>query len=153
MRGSILSVPVRRFKDGASTEDQDLLAVEEPLQIRIGGRNLSITMRTPGHDAELAAGFLFTEGLIKQRADIAGIECAENEVIIALTPAVEPDPERLQRNFYMTSSCGVCGKASIEAIEAAGCTILPRGVPRVNEAVLVSLPARLREAQSVFEHT
>lgn len=153
MRGSILSVPVRRIDAGESTEDQDLLAVEEPLQIRIGERNISITMRTPGNDAELAAGFLFTEGMIRNAGQIAGVECAENDIAVTLQPGVEIDPERLQRNFYMTSSCGVCGKASIEALESAGCTILPRDVPRVSESVIVSLPEKLRDAQAVFERT
>jgi FdhD protein len=153
VRGSILSVPVHRFNDGSAAEDQDLLAVEEPLQIRLGERNISITMRTPGSDAELAAGFLYTEGLIRDADDVTGIDCAENQATVTLTPGVEIDPDRLQRNFYMTSSCGVCGKASIESIESAGCAILPRGVPRVHEEVIVSLPAKLRDAQAVFEHT
>ena len=153
MRASVLSVPVRRFDGGAANELQDLLAVEEPLQIRIGERNISITMRTPGSDAELAAGFLFTEGLIREAADIAGIECADNRTTVTLAAGAEIDPERFQRNFYMTSSCGVCGKASIEAIESAGCTMLPRDVPRVSESVVISLPDKLRKAQAVFEHT
>ena len=153
MRGSVLSVPIRRFDAGESTEDQDLLAVEEPLQIRIAGRNISITMRTPGNDAELAAGFLFTEGMIRQASDIAGIKCADNEVVVSLNSGIEIDPERLQRNFYMTSSCGVCGKASIEALESAGCTILTRKAPSVSESVIISLPDKLRDAQAVFERT
>ena len=156
MRGSILSVPVERFGRAPSrpdSENQDLLAVEEPLQIRIGERNISITMRTPGNDAELAAGFLFTEGIVRRAGDIEKIECSENQAIVTLAPDVAIDPDRLQRNFYMTSSCGVCGKASIEAIESAGCTILPREVPRVRETVVLSLPNKLREAQAVFEHT
>jgi FdhD protein len=156
VRGSILSVPVERFGSTISrpdTERQDFLAVEEPLQIRIGERNISITMRTPGNDAELAAGFLFTEGLIRQAEDIAGIECADNEATITLASGVEVDSERLQRNFYVSSSCGVCGKASIEAIESAGCTTLPRGVPQVSRTIILSLPERLRGSQAVFERT
>ena len=156
MRGSILSVPVRRFgrPDAApSREDQDLLAVEEPLQIRIGQRNIAITMRTPGHDAELAAGFLFTEGIVHTAAEIERIESGDNIATVALAPQVELDAARLERNFYMTSSCGVCGKASIEALESAGCTILPRETPSVSESVIRSLPDKLRGDQAVFERT
>ena len=156
MRGSVLSVPVERFGRAltkADAEKQDFLAVEEPLQIRIGERDISITMRTPGNDAELAAGFLFTEGLIRRAADIASIACAENQTTITLAEGMEMDPERLQRNFYMTSSCGVCGKASVDALETAGCTILPAGIPKVSGAVMISLPDKLREAQAVFERT
>jgi FdhD protein len=152
VRGSILSVPVRRFGDD-TTEEQDFLAVEEPLQIRIGDCNVSITMRTPGNDAELAAGFLFTEGLIRSVADISGIECADNQTVLRLAEGVEIDSERMQRNFYMTSSCGVCGKASIEALESAGCSILPRDTPKVSGDIILCLPPKLREAQAVFERT
>ncbi len=157
MRRSILTVPVRRFARAAgpvvAAGDQDLVAVEEPLQIRTGDRNLAITMRTPGNDAELAAGFLFTEGFIRQRADLAGIECSRNQAVVTLAEGIYLDPEMTERNFYMTSSCGVCGKASIEALENAGCAILPHGAPMVDEALIRSLPARLRESQAVFQRT
>src|SRR5579862_3182451 len=156
MRGSILSVPVQRFgrpDSAVPREDQDLLAVEEPLQIRIGDRNIAITMRTPGHDAELAAGFLFTEGIVHTAAEIERIECGDNIATVALAPQVELDAARLERNFYMTSSCGVCGKASIEALESAGFTILPREVPVVSESVIRSLPDKLRGDQTVFDRT
>jgi FdhD protein len=127
---------------------QDLLAVEEPLQIRVNGRDLSITMRTPGHDGELAAGFLFTEGILKHRADLCGIECEENSVMVTLADGVDAG---VSRNFYTTSSCGVCGKASIESIHAAGCTMLPHAA--VAREVIHELPEKLRAAQSAFEHT
>jgi FdhD protein len=149
---SILTVPVRKLAGGSSSEEQDLVAVEEPLQIRIGSRDIAITMRTPGQDAELAAGFLFTEGIV-QPGEIKQIACARNTAVVTLASGVELDPSRLERNFYVTSSCGVCGKASIGAIESAGCAILPRGVPRVPEAVIRSLPAKLRESQQVFDRT
>src|SRR5215469_16382044 len=108
---SVLTVPVRRFANtvspDASHEEQDLLAVEEPIQILVGHRNLSITMRTPGNDAELAAGFLFTEGLVHCATDIAGFECGENSVNVNLGEGHHIDLDSAGRNFYMTSSCGV----------------------------------------------
>jgi FdhD protein len=149
---SILTVPVRKLAAGHSTEEQDLVAVEEPLEIRIGGRNIAVTMRTPGNDAELAAGFLFTEGIV-QPGEIEKIACSRNIAVATLAAGAALDASRLERNFYVTSSCGVCGKASIEAIEASGCTILPRDVPRVSESVIRSLPDKLRESQQVFDRT
>jgi FdhD protein len=153
VRSSILSVPVQRFGRTPNAEQQDLLAVEEPLQIRIGEHDISITMRTPGHDAELAAGFLFTEGIIREAADIERIDCADNVATVRLAPGLNIDKEKLRRNFYMTSSCGVCGKASIESLEASGCTMVPRGVPVLDELLIRSLPDRLRESQEVFDRT
>src|SRR5580704_1974654 len=113
---SILAVPIRKLAAGATTEEQDLVAVEEPLQIRIGASNVAITMRTPGQDAELAAGFLFTEGII-QPGEIENVACSHNTAAVTLTSGAELDSSRMERNFYVSSSCGVCGKASIEAIE------------------------------------
>lgn len=152
--GSILTVPIRKFGGllDPVVAEQDLLAVEEPLQIRIGDRDLAVTMRTPGNDAELAAGFLFSEGLIRGSHDIRAIECERNMVRVRLEDSIEIDP-RAERNFYITSSCGVCGKASIEALEAAGCTTLKPGVPKIGEAVIRSLPAKLRRAQVAFNRT
>ncbi len=158
MSRSIFTVPVRRFHGAASSPssvrgDQDLLAVEEPLQIRIGRRNLAITMRTPGHDAELAAGFLYSEGLIRQASDIAYIKCERNTALITAAEGVDIEVGDGERNFYMTSSCGVCGKASVDAVEQAGAAVLPRDTVRVDEALIRSLPARLRESQAVFDRT
>ena len=149
---SILAVPVRKIAADASAEQQDLVAVEEPLQIRIGERNIAVTMRTPGQDAELAAGFLFTEGILRS-GEIANIACSRNIATVTLAPGAELDESLLQRNFYVTSSCGVCGKASIESIEAAGCTILAPGSPRVPASVIRALPEKLRQSQQVFERT
>jgi len=133
-------------------EDQDFVAVEEPLQIRIGDRNISVTMRTPGQDAELTAGFLFSEGILRP-GQIAKTECISNTATVTLTPGVELDDSALQRNFYMTSSCGVCGKASVESIEAAGCTIQPRDSQRFDTSIIPTLPDKLRESQQVFDRT
>jgi FdhD protein len=149
---SILAVPIRKRAAGVSTEEQDLVVVEEPLQIRIGSRDIAITMRTPGNDAELAAGFLFTEGIVHS-GEIEGIACTRNTAVVTLRCGVELDLSRVERNFYVSSSCGVCGKASIESIESAGCTILPRDIPQVSESVIRSLPTKLREAQQVFDLT
>ncbi len=149
---SILAVPIRKLAAGATTEEQDLVAVEEPLQIRIGSRDVAITMRTPGQDAELAAGFLFTEGIVKP-GEIKSIACTRNTAIVTLASGSEIDSSRMERNFYVSSSCGVCGKASIEAIESAGCTTLARDVPPVSPTVLRSLPLKLRDAQRVFDRT
>jgi FdhD protein len=159
---SILTVPIRRVDDQSSSQVQDLLAIEEPLEIRIGTKTISLTMRTPGHDFELAAGFLFTEGILAgfqqiqkiRRSDArANPRQAGNSVTVELNPDVEVDFERLQRHFYTTSSCGVCGKASIEALETQGCPVLPRDSPMFESAVIHRLPDMLRREQAVFERT
>lgn len=171
MQGKIITVPVRRETRNAAPgiafpnplpdpktnpfehEVQDFVAVEEPLQIRLNDRDLAITMRTPGDDCSLAAGFLFTEGLIEHASQISGIkENGKGTVSVELAPGVN-SPESSTRNFYMTSSCGVCGKASIESLRAAGCTSLASDHPKLDANVLTSLPDRLRAAQSVFERT
>lgn len=159
-------------------EFTDVLAVEEPLEIRLQPdgmphRPVSITMRTPGHDIELAAGFLFTEGIIKRRADIrdirhcgpkgrntSGSECAPeqeaaakyNTVLVELAEDVEVDLKRLKRNFYTTSSCGVCGKSSIEALKT-GVTKLPADKFAIDGDLIHELPQILRRTQSVFKKT
>lgn len=162
MDHSILTVPVQKIEGGSSTSFQDLLAIEEPLEIRIGSKTISLTMRTPGHDFELAAGFLFTEGILQNFHQIHKIRRSEtngnprqagNSVTVELSPDVEVDFERLQRHFYTTSSCGVCGKASIEALETQGCPVLPRDSPIFDAAVIHRLPEILRREQAVFERT
>jgi len=159
---SILTIPVQKVEGQSSTPCQDLLAVEEPLEIRIGARTVSITMRTPGNDFELAAGFLFTEGILQGSSQIRRIRYpksdgnprqAGNSVTVELATGVEIDFERLERHFYTTSSCGVCGKASIEALEMQNCPVLPRDSPKVEPAVIHRLPEILRSQQAVFEHT
>ena len=161
---------VRRTRD-------DQLAVEEPLEIRViraedgsplreerAGRGpgiahrVSVTMRTPGADFELAAGFLYGEGLIGGAQAVASIRyCTDaeqqyNVVNVRLAPGAEFDPAALSRNFYATSSCGVCGKASIEAVMGVACARVDSAM-EVDPAVLVSLPEKLRRAQRVFERT
>jgi len=161
----ILTVPVQKIEGDSSAPFQDLLAVEEPLEIRLqhtlDDKSISITMRTPGNDSELAAGFLFSEGILHNAAEIRAIRWSNksngnprqlgNSVTVELN--VDVDLDRLERHFYTTSSCGVCGKASIEAIEMQGCPVLPRNSPIVEAGVIHLLPDALRRAQPVFERT
>lgn len=159
----------RKINANKTTEADDLLAVEEPLEIRIGygspddrsQKSISVTMRTPGHDFELALGFLFTEGIIQHREQVQQIrycteantkENLENIVRVELHESVEIDFTRLQRNFYTTSSCGVCGKASIDAVR----TVCPATVNdhiQISHELIYTLPDKLRASQNVFEYT
>jgi len=142
---SAAAVDVVRLPDGRSERDQ--VAVEEPLEIRIGGRPVAVTMRTPGHDEELALGFCLSEGLRPHAARVPD-DLAANTVDV---DAPEFDPARLQRSFYTSSSCGVCGKGALEAVAVDS--------PRVESqlhvplSLVVSLPDRLREAQAAFAAT
>lgn len=163
-------VTVHKVQGSDVATASDVLAVEEPLEIRVGygpsgqreHRTLSITMRTPGHDFELAAGFLLTEGIVRTRQDLHGIlycpdvekeEERENVVRAELAPSATPDLPRLERHFYTSSSCGVCGKTSIDAVHAASCPVLPTNGPYVHPDVIHQLPAKQREAQALFEQT
>ena len=138
----------------------DSLATEEPLEIRVGGRSLAVTMRTPGNDFELAAGFLVSEGLIAGAADVArisycpGPDVQEYNVLdVALAPGVAPPPERAVRPFVTTSACGLCGKAGIDSVRSRS-TFDVRADPVTMPARLLGeLPPRLREAQKVFART
>lgn len=135
-------------------ERTDALAVEDPLEIRVGGRPISVTMRTPGSDIELALGFLFGEGIIAERGDVASARIAGRhggtvEIELAQSRRALPD---LTRHFYTTSSCGVCGKASVDAIRTAAGIDLDDPV-RFEAEVLLDLPRRLREAQGLFAET
>ena len=147
----------------------DSLAVEEPLEIRLGfpindkieHKAISITMRTPGDDRELAAGFLFTEGIIKTPDQIAHIRhCGlpdkekniQNTVVVELKENIDIDLKRLERNFYTTSSCGVCGKSSIEALHTGAKKLEARRL-KFKAELLHGLPDILRAAQNVFEQT
>jgi FdhD protein len=131
--------------------------VEEALEIRLANRSLSITMRTPGNDFELAVGFLFSEGLIHDRADLRSLgrpaDGSPNIVIVELVEAGVPTPVRAGRNFLMTSACGVCGKASLSDLEANTCPLLPQDHIQLAPETIHSLPDRLRQAQSVFDST
>jgi FdhD protein len=154
---------VLRVRDERTTTQPDTLAVEEPMEIRVGGRPLTVTMRTPGHDFDLAAGFLTGEGVVRAADDIAAIRyCAGatadgvntyNVVDVILAPGVPPPSASVERNFYTTSSCGVCGKASLAAVTATAPWSTAEDPLRVSPETLALLPRRLRAAQRVFEAT
>ncbi len=161
---------MRNVRGTSVTEAPDVLAAEEPLEIRAGygptddrqHRTVAVTMRTPGHDFELAAGFLLTEGIIRRRDELYGViycpdvkkaEEQENVVRAELAPTVPVDLSRMERHFYTTSSCGVCGKTSIDAVHAASCPVLPTDGPYVAAGVIHQLPERQRAAQALFEQT
>lgn len=166
---SVESAKIVRVGEDEEEELRDLVAVEEPLAIRLEyglegqrqQRDLSVTMRTPGHDFELAQGFLFTEGIIRSARDIQSIRyCqrakdasdAENIVRVNLSPDLPFDWKKLQRNFYTNSSCGVCGKTSIESIQTL-CSPVISDSFSVSSEVIHQAPRALRKAQLIFEHT
>jgi FdhD protein len=142
---SAAAVDVVRLPDGRSEPDR--VAVEEPLEIRIGGRPVAVTMRTPGHDEELALGFCLSEGLQPVSARLPD-DLAANTVEV---DAPGFDPARLQRSFYTTSSCGVCGKGALEAVAVEAPRV--ESELRVPLAIVTALPERLREAQAAFAAT
>ena len=165
-RGSKSRVRVRVVEEGRIRVRPDTLATEEPMEIRlISGdvrRTAAITMRTPGADFELAAGFLYGEGIVRSPEDILKISyCVDadldaeqqyNIVNVKLRGSRDYDPKTLERHFYTTSACGVCGKASLEQLELRGCPMSLPG-PNVAAEVIYSLPEKLRKAQGLFEAT
>jgi FdhD protein len=165
---SATPVKVETYSGSVRSRRKDVVAVEEPLEIRIEDRadgaprttTLSVTMRTPGDDFSLVAGFLHGEGLLRARSEISDISyCMGDEpqqyniVVVRLKPGAAFDPQALNRNFYMTSSCGVCGKASLEAIEIQGCERLADGDWALTPELLAGLPDALRERQGLFDRT
>jgi FdhD protein len=142
---SAAAVEVLRLPAGAT--EQDRVAIEEPLEIRIGGRPVAVTMRTPGHDEELALGFCVSEGLRPSEARLPG-DLAANTVEV---DAPEFDPAGLQRSFYTSSSCGVCGKGALEAVAVEAPRV--ESELRLPVSLVASLPERLREAQAAFAVT
>ncbi|HEV7609955.1 MAG TPA: formate dehydrogenase accessory sulfurtransferase FdhD [Steroidobacteraceae bacterium] len=159
-------VEIESLRDAGDTRRADLVAVEEPLEIRLldaggtlnggTGRAVSVTMRTPGHDGELALGFLHGEGMIREPRDVVDLRpCGPtgNVVRVTMRADLPLDLARLERNFYTTSSCGVCGKSSIEAVTASAGVRRVTADWRVDEALLRRLPESLRAAQSGFDAT
>lgn len=170
MTAPSVTINVNKVRGNSAAILEDRVAVEEPLEIRLGyatpqGRtasSVSITMRTPGHDAELAVGFLHSEAIIKKAADVTSVEhCGpaepqsgnRNVVRVDLKSDVAVDLGRLQRHFYTTSSCGVCGKSSLDALRVTGAERLPDGGIQIKSDVLTALPDALRATQQTFEDT
>ncbi len=165
-RGSKTKVRVRVVEEGRARVRPDALATEEPMEIRlISGdtrQTVAVTMRTPGADFELAAGFLYGEGIVSSPEDISRISyCVDadldaeqqyNIVNVELRGGRSYDPRPLERHFYTTSACGVCGKASLEQLELRGCPVIPPG-PEVAPEKIYTLPEKLREAQGLFDAT
>lgn len=168
MRAPVFVMHISKVDQGSTTGVDDILVTEEPLEIRLGHGpeedrkeiQLSVTMRTPGSDEELALGFLFTEGLIMSMSQVLRVVPCEkvkeeergNVVRVELHPAVEIEPEKWQRNFYTSSSCGVCGKTSIDAVRTQ-CARPIRPFGPIDPQRITALPERMREAQTVFKHT
>jgi FdhD protein len=170
MSGASLAIDVSKVHGADQFSQADDVAVEEPLEIQLcapsaedsAAKSVSITMRTPGNDAELALGFLFTEGIITAADQVASVgHCGPEEpdtglrnvIRIELNPGVTIDLDRLTRHFYTTSSCGVCGKASLDALRVAGQQPMTDVKTTFRRECLVQLPDKLRERQEVFSRT
>ena len=155
---SLQLTQVMEWNEGRFLPHDDALAAEEPLEIRIGDLPLTVTMRTPGHDEELAAGFLITEGIIERASQIVALRpyattaSSKNNGVEAELRDYEFDATQMQRNFFAASSCGICGKASIEAIRQRGLRA-PNSAFRFDPELLCTLPDKLRAVQTVFSHT
>lgn len=155
--------PVLRVRDGQVTRRPDTLTVEEPMEIRVDGQPVTVTMRTPGHDFDLAVGFLVSEGVVHASEDVASVRYCEgatadgsntyNIVDVTLADGVAPPETSLERNFYTTSSCGLCGKASLDAVHTSSAWSVAEDPLEVSPDTLATLPDRLREAQRVFAST
>ncbi len=167
MKYPVQNIQITKVKYNEVLTQPDLLVVEEPLEIRLGfgmpadrqQRSLSVTMRTPGHDFELALGFLFTEGIINSGDQVESIKyCSsvkpeefENVVRIELKPEVQIEYEKFQRHFYTSSSCGVCGKSSIDSVKVNCKSIDSKLI--IPSSIIYSLPKKIKNAQHVFEQT
>ena len=151
MTDAVSAYRVVRIRDSVETVE-DYLVVEEPMEIRLDGVPLAVVMRTPGDEQDLALGFAITEGIVAGPEDVIGVDpLGEGRWDLRLADDVTVDPEQFKRNFYSTSSCGVCGKASIDAIRVAGSS--PPPAPVVSADVILSLPPRLLERQEAFHST
>lgn len=155
--------PVLRIRDGAISQRPDTLAAEEPMEIRVNGRPLTVTMRTPGADFDLAVGFLVSEGVVHAAEDVSSVRyCAGatddggntyNVVDVSLAAHV-PEPDvSLERSFYTTSSCGLCGKASLDAVRTSAAWSVAEDPLQIDPELLATLPDRLRETQRIFDST
>jgi len=170
MAASSHAIDISKVSEGSISSVADHVAVEEPLEIRLryttpdgrATRSISITMRTPGNDAELAVGFLYSESIVNSAADIASVEICgppapdsgnHNVIRVELGPNVDVDLGRLQRHFYTTSSCGVCGKTSLDALRLTGFEPISTDAGSFSKDILISMPAKLRAAQQTFDET
>lgn len=160
---------IEKISSFGREEVEDTLAIEEPLEIRLAyfkgkevlQKALSVTMRTPGNDIDLALGFLLSEGIIREKSDVIKTQylahkseaSRKNRLLIGLSKHIEFDAKKLERYFYTSSSCGVCGKASIEAVETKCELQLTHNQPIINKNIIVSLPNTLRNSQHLFEKT
>ena len=165
-RGSKTKTRIKVFEGDTERRRPDTLATEEPMEIRLVSGNdtqtVAVTMRTPGADFELAAGFLYGEGIVSSRDDVRRISyCVDPEVDaeqqynivnVELRPGISYDVRSLERHFYTTSACGVCGKASLEQLELRGCPVIPPG-PEVSAQTIYALSDKLRKTQRLFEST
>lgn len=153
------TVSIARHEGAAAEVRDDAIATEEPLEIRVGGHSVAVVMRTPGHDRELAAGFLVTEGIVRRREEVYDLKYCrddggkpeENILDVVLAPGAKVDLARLTRHVFTSSSCGVCSKATIAAVQAQFPVIAQPIHPR--REVLAALPDRLRAAQAAFAMT
>ena len=161
------TIQIECVEHGVRSERDDIVTIEEPMEIRVvhgppekrKGKGLSVTMRTPGHDVELAVGFLFTEGIIHQPTDVDSFARVgppddsgrKNTLRIELAETLDLDTSRLQRHFYTTSSCGVCGKSSLDAIRQQGTTPVPRSTDKFTSAFIHRAGTTLRQHQQGFE--
>jgi len=164
MTGPSSAVSLSRISGDQESRRQDAVAVEEPLEIQLASatatnsaaKSISITMRTPGDDVELALGFLHTEGIVRAVSDIESanlVGTEGNTLRVILIPQLEFDIGRLQRHFYTTSSCGVCGKASLDALRATGLQAIADGATTFSRDTIVSMPDKLRARQALFAET
>jgi len=169
MTGNSLAIDISKVNDGTRTETQDNVAVEEPLEIQLSSataagsaaKSISITMRTPGDDAELALGFLLTEGIIHSADQVTSVthtgpaadDGLQNTIRVELRSDIDVALDNLERHFYTTSSCGVCGKASLDALYVSGQTSLGRHKTTFSREVIVALPDRVRLLQPMFSAT
>ncbi|MEM1120734.1 MAG: formate dehydrogenase accessory sulfurtransferase FdhD [Bacteroidota bacterium] len=159
---AILEKSIIKFSKKGKVKTTDQLVVEEPLEIRLRffqrkkwqNKSLAVTMRTPDNDVDLALGFLFTEGILANKKSIDKIIAVEDNVLLVrLLKNIQIDLPSLERNFYATSSCGICGKASIDKLEKVSCFFPEKNLPKVRSGTIINLPALLRNQQSLFEET
>jgi FdhD protein len=165
----IKEITLIKYKNQQFQTVTDALALEEPLEIRLNfgslqdrrKMSLAVTMRTPGNDEDLVAGFLLTEGIIQGKEDLISIrkiatkhvDSQDNLILAELSPNTNFDPATLERHFYTTSSCGICGKTSIEAVQTNSCFDLPISTFEISPKTLLNLPHKLAKHQSVFTKT